>query len=136
MTVALRASTRALHQRLQWISWRRTRAPRHNEAPSFLFCQIVDIFSFIWLYAKTQSSTAFKLPWMVWDCFPRRRPLVCRRFDERYVARLREFDGCRIVPFLKNGGKTNFGRSMWRMTVRLCKVSVRNGTTNVLGRQR
>ena len=52
------------------------------------------------------------------------------------MARLREFYGCRIVPFLKNGGKTNFGRSMWRMTVPLCNVSVRNGTTNVLGRQR
>ena len=34
-----------------------------------------------------RTSTVFKLPWMVWDCFPRRRPLVCRRFDERYVSR-------------------------------------------------
>ena len=42
---------------------------------------------------------------------------------------------CGSVLFLKNGGKNNCGHSMWRMTAPLCKVSVINGTTNVLGRQ-
>ena len=42
---------------------------------------------------------------------------------------------CGSVPFIKNGGKNNCGHSMWRMTAPLCKVSVINGTTNVLGRQ-